>query len=105
MKFHHIARQVKSISDSVEWYKENLNAKVLREDNDWAMLLIESLTLALTLPGKHPDHIAFEVDSLDKFPCCLEEIKVHRDGCFYYYQEVPDGTVIEWLYWEGKPFN
>ena len=105
MKFHHVAKQVKDVRSSAKWYEENLGAKVLRIDDDWAMLLIDSLTLALTLPGRHPDHIAFEVDSLDDFPCYPNEIKVHRDGCFYYYQEVPDGTVIEWLYWEGKPFN
>ena len=45
-------------------------------------------------------HIAFEVDNLSDFPCPPNEIKCHRDGSFFYYQEIPDGTVIEWLYWD-----
>ena len=100
MKFHHVAKQVSDISVSVDWYVKNLSAEVLRQDEDWAMVEIGDMTLALTLPEKHPPHIAFEVESLDKFPCYPNEIKMHRDGSHYYYQETPDGTVIEWLYWE-----
>jgi catechol 2,3-dioxygenase-like lactoylglutathione lyase family enzyme len=100
MRFHHIAKVVDNIADSVDWYLKNLGAKVLKQDDDWAMLQLDSLTLALTLPGKHPDHIAFEVDNLSDFPCPPNEIKCHRDGSFFYYQEIPDGTVIEWLYWD-----
>ena len=89
MIYHHTAVHTNDVASSVSWYIENL-----------AMLLVGGMTLALTLPDKHPPHIAFEVDSLDKFPCYPNEIKMHRDGSHYYYQEAPDGTVIEWLYWE-----
>tara|TARA_A100001515_G_C4587068_1_gene214867 strand:+ start:1279 stop:1584 length:306 start_codon:yes stop_codon:yes gene_type:complete len=99
MKFHHIAIQVEDIKESISWYVENLSAKILKEHDDWGMILIDNLVLALTMPGKHPPHIAFEVDSVSKFPCEPSEIKSHRDGSFYYYQEVPDGTIIEWLFW------
>ena len=100
MKYHHTAIQTHDIDMSVGWYVENLGAKILKRDSDWAMLLIGGMTLALTLPESHPPHIAFEVDSLSKFPCYPNEINIHRDGSYYYYQEAPDGTIIEWLYWE-----
>ena len=67
--YHHTAIHTKDIAASVEWYVENLQAKILKQHEDWAMLMIDQLTLALTLPDAHPAHIAFEVDSLDKFPC------------------------------------
>jgi catechol 2,3-dioxygenase-like lactoylglutathione lyase family enzyme len=98
--YHHTAVHTKDVTASVNWYVENLQAKILKQDEDWAMLMIGGMTLALTLPDRHPPHIAFEVSSLDEFPCYPNEIKMHRDGSHYYYQETPDGTVIEWLYWE-----
>ena len=100
MIYHHTAVQTDDVAASVAWYVENLNAQILKQDKDWAMISIGGMTLALTLPDKHPPHIAFEVDSLDKFPCEQSQVKKHRDGSCYYYQEAPDGTVIEWLYWE-----
>ena len=100
MIYHHTAVHTSDVAASVEWYVKNLQAKILKQDEDWAMVMIGGMTLALTLPEKHPPHIAFEVDSLKKFPCYPNEIKMHRDGSHYYYQETPDGTVIEWLYWE-----
>ena len=100
LKYHHTAVHTTDVKTSVDWYVENLQAKILKQDSDWAMLMIGGMTLALTLPDLHPPHIAFEVDNLDKFPCYRNEIKMHRDGSYYYYQETPDGTIIEWLYWE-----
>jgi catechol 2,3-dioxygenase-like lactoylglutathione lyase family enzyme len=98
--YHHTAVHTNNIQKSIDWYVENLGAKIIKKDKDWAMLLISGMTLALTLPALHPPHIAFEVDSLSEFPCYPNEIKMHRDGSYYYYQEAPDGTIIEWLYWE-----
>jgi hypothetical protein len=98
--YHHTAIHTKDIAASVEWYVKNLQAKILKQHEDWAMLMIDKLTLSLSLPDVHPAHIAFEVDSLDKFPCYKNEIKMHRDGSYYFYQEAPDGNIIEWLYWE-----
>ena len=100
LRYHHTAVHTKNIKESVDWYVKNLKAKILKQDEDWAMLMIGNLTLALTLPDLHPPHIAFEVNNLNEFPCYPTEIKMHRDGSHYYYQEAPDGTVIEWLYWE-----
>jgi len=98
--YHHTAVHTKDVAASVDWYVENLKAKILKQDEDWAMIMIADMTLALIHPNNHPPHIAFEVSSLDEFPCYPNEIKMHRDGSHYYYQETPDGTIIEWLYWE-----
>lgn len=102
MRFHHIAKTVKNIEESVAWHVENLSAKVLKKDDDWAMLLINGLSLALMLPDTHPEHIAFEVLSVDEFPCEKNEVRKHRDGSLYYYQEAHDGSIIEWLCWPDK---
>ena len=103
LNFHHIAVQVNDISEVVEWYKSNLGATVINQFDDWAMMEIGGLRLSLTLKN-HPNHIAFEVENVDQFPCNPEEVKAHRDGSLFYYQEAPDGTIIEWLYWPAaKP--
>ncbi|HCT54312.1 MAG TPA: hypothetical protein DF712_17830 [Balneola sp.] len=99
MRFHHVAKHSEDIGQSVDWYRQNLGAKVLKQDEDWALILIQDVTLALTKPDIHPEHIAFEVDDIECFPCDADDIKIHRDGSMYYYQEAPDGSVIEWLYW------
>ena len=77
--YHHTAVHTKDVTASVDWYVENLKAKILKQDEDWAMVMIGGMTLALTLPDKHPPHIAFEVSSLDEFPCYPNEIKMHRN--------------------------
>ncbi|HIF15021.1 MAG TPA: VOC family protein [Bacteroidetes bacterium] len=97
---HHTSVYTTDVKASVDWYVENLQAKILKQDEERAMIMIGDMTLALTSSELHPPHIAFEVGSLAKFPCCKNEIKMHRDGSYYYYQETPDGTIIEWLYWE-----
>ena len=102
MRFDHVARQVDDVKTTVLWYSKHLKAKVLKYHEDWAMLLIGNLTLALTKKGTHPDHIAFVVNSLDEFPCEEIDIKEHRDGSLYYYQETPDNITIEWLYWPRR---
>ena len=71
----------------------------LRHDDDWAMLLINGLSLALMKKGTHPDHIAFVVDRVEDIPCSSGDLKTHRDKSIYYYQEASDGSVIEWLCW------
>jgi catechol 2,3-dioxygenase-like lactoylglutathione lyase family enzyme len=96
MEFDHIALNVKSIQSSVQWYRENTGATVEYEDDTWAMLKIGNTKIALTLPGQHPPHVAFRVDSIADFPegC---EVKQHRDGSWYYYDVDDSGNVIEWI--------
>jgi catechol-2,3-dioxygenase len=97
MKFDHVAIKSSCISDSVGWYKKNLNASVLYQDETWAMLEVGGVKLALVSKGKHPPHVAFQVESSVKFPCAPTKVKTHRDQSSYYYGSDPDGNVIEWV--------
>ena len=102
MRFHHVAIQVDCVRTSIDWYVEHLRAKVLKQHDDWATLLINGLCLALTKRGTHPDHICFITEDINDFPCEEIDIKEHRDGSLYYYQQTPDGNVIEWLFWPKR---
>ena len=99
LRLHHIAIQSDSIKNSIDWYTKHLQASILTQDEDWAMLIAGNTRIALTKTGTHPDHVCFLVDSLEDFPCDKIDIKEHRDGSLYYYQQAPDGNVIEWLFW------
>ena len=97
MKLDHIALNVKNISESVEWYINNLGATILYDDASWAMLDVGNVKIALTLNSQHPPHMGFTVDDDSAIPCNPSQIRVHRDGSRYYYQEDPSGNIIEWL--------
>ena len=103
MKLDHVAIQVKNLVQSIEWYQENLNAKINYQDETWAMLEIGDLKLALTLPYQHPPHVAFEVQNLKDFP--PGEIKYHRDGSAYLYVEDPAGNIVEYICWKSPKSN
>lgn len=98
MKLDHVAINVKSIEVSSKWYQDNLDAKVLFQDDTWAMLDIDGTKIALTISNQHPPHFAFTLESIDDFPEG-EEIRYHRDGSAYLYIEDPDGNTIEYVYW------
>jgi len=102
LRFDHIAHEVDCVNTAVSWCVDKLSAKILKCHDDWALLLVGGTMMAFTQRGKHPSHIAFSVDSLSDMPCKKEDIKQHRDGSFYYYEEAPDGYIIEWLYWPKR---
>ena len=97
MKLDHIAIQVGNINLSIEWYQKNFNAQVQYSDKTWAMILIGTTKLALTVADLHPPHIAFEMKSLDEFPA--GEIKYHRDGSAYLYVKDPSDNIIEYIFY------
>ena len=100
MKFDHIALQSENIANSVKWYVENYDAKVLYEDDAWAMMEIAGARIALVSPNQHPPHFCFEVD--DKFiseKLSSKVFKKHRDGSESCYIRDPDGNFIEFLKW------
>ena len=99
MKFDHLAIKVNSVDESIIWYQNRFNAKVLKHYSDWGLILINELTLALIGSDKHPEHIAFCVDDIEQFPCQESEIKKHRDGSYFFYEEGPNNEIIEWIYW------
>ena len=99
MRLHHIAINVKDISESVEWYISNLGANVDYLDQTWAMLSVGTTKIALTISSQHPPHIAFNVDNLCDLPGTHS---YHRDGSAYVYSRDPDGNTIEYIYWPEK---
>ena len=100
MKIDHVAINVADIKKSVNWYVENMSAKVDYEDDTWAMLSIGDTKLALTIESQHPPHDAYCVEDIKDLGEGAE-IKRHRDGSHYLYLEDPDGNVLEMIYWDN----
>ena len=100
MKIDHVAINVADIKKSVNWYVENMSAKVDYEDDTWAMLSIGDTKLALTIESQHPPHVAVCVEDIKDLGEGAE-IKRHRDGSHYLYLEDPDGNVLEMIYWDN----
>lgn len=96
-RLDHVALNVSSIQESASWYKENLGAEVLYEDETWAMLKVGDSKLALTVASQHPPHLGFSVDELSDIPC--SNPSYHRDGSAYHYVKDPDGNTIEFVYY------
>lgn len=104
MKFDHIALISKNISNSIDWYTKEWNAKILYQDETWGLIELNDIKIAFVTPTQHPSHICFEVD--DKF--IIEKLnnktfKSHRDGSSSCYVRDVDGNFLEFLYWpEGE---
>ena len=88
-----IAIEVKSIKDTIDWYKKNSSCEVSYQDDTWALLKYENISLALVLPNSHPPHIAFEKDDAHKYG----ELKLHRDGTSSVYVRDPSNNAVEML--------
>jgi catechol 2,3-dioxygenase-like lactoylglutathione lyase family enzyme len=101
MKFDHVAVNVALIQRAVDWYKENLEARVLYQDDTWALLETGGVKIALTLKSQHPAHLAFDVgpNPPDGF---LEKARPHRDASISRYIVDPDGNAIEWIYYPNS---
>lgn len=94
----HIAIQVESIPEAIEWYQNRFRGDVLYADETWAMIDMENVKLALTIASQHPPHIAIRISSLEDFPENVE-VKTHRDGSLFVYQSDESGNVIEYIYY------
>ena len=92
-KIHHIAIEVKNIKESISWYKKNTNCEISYEDDTWAMLNYDNISLALVLPNMHPPHIAFEKNNAEKYG----KLKLHRDGTSSVYIKDPSNNAVEML--------
>ena len=103
MIFDHVALVSKDIKLSIEWYVKNWNAKIIYQDDTWALIEMGKTKIAFVSPHQHPSHICFEVDDdfimkkLDK-----NTFKPHRDGSSSCYLRDPDGNFLEFLYWPNK---
>lgn len=51
---HHIALQVKDLEETILWYTKNFACQIAYQDNSWALLKFENLSLALVHPDQHP---------------------------------------------------
>ena len=92
-KMHHIAIEVNAIQESLDWYKKNTDCKITYEDDTWAMIEYDNISLALVLPGMHPPHIAFEKDNAEDYGI----LKPHRDGTSSVYIKDPANNSVEIL--------
>ena len=66
-KIHHIAIEVKNIQNSIDWYTKNTKCKISYQDDTWALLNYDNISLALVLPNMHPPHIAFEKTNAEDY--------------------------------------
>lgn len=95
MKLDHIAIKSNNITLDTEWYKKNMEAQVLYQDETWSLMIFENGTkLALVTPSQHPQHIAFEWNGNPD-----ERFKLHRDGTKSFYEKDPSGNIIEWIWY------
>ncbi|MDG2176896.1 MAG: VOC family protein [Gammaproteobacteria bacterium] len=90
-KIHHIAVQVDDIGDAVDWYTQSFDVEVSYQDESWAMLEFDNLSLALVLPGEHPGHFAVTNDHAEKYG----SLTTHRDGTASVYIKDPFGNAVE----------
>ena len=90
-KIHHVAIQVNDIKVAVEWYQDKFDTKILYQDETWALIKFENLSLALVLPDQHPSHFAIENANAEKYG----ELTKHRDGTASVYINDPFGNSIE----------
>ena len=98
LEFDHVAINVDDIKLAVDWYVGDLNATVKYVDETWAMLDVNGISIALTIPGQHPPHTAFRVNCLEDLGPDYHE---HRDGSCYVYRSDPFGNTIELIYWRN----
>ena len=99
-RLDHVALNVNNIYESASWYKKNLGAELLYEDETWAMLKIGESKVALTVASQHPPHLGFAVRELSDIPC--DDPSYHRDGSAYHYVKDPDGNTIEFIYYPRR---
>ena len=92
-RIHHVAITVKNIADALAWYRERFQFDVTWQDDSWALLAFENISLALVLPDQHPPHIAFVTDDIEQYG----RPKLHRDGTSSVYLRDRHNNVLEML--------
>ena len=102
LRFDHIALSSLDIRKSVNWYRQNLNAEVLYQDETWAVVQVSNVKIAFVLPNKHPAHFCFELIDDESHPLIEgKNFRDHRDGSSSVYIRDPDGNFIEFLKWDN----
>ena len=98
MKFDHIALKSKDITTSIRWYKENCKAKILYQDESWALIDVNGGKIAFVLPTQHPPHVGIQIDKdIRARQFSDKTFKYHRDGSESCYVQDPDGNFVEFI--------
>ena len=90
---HHVAVTVENIERAIAWYKARFTFEVTWQDDSWALLEFDNISLALVRPQQHPPHVAFVTKKVDSFG---DPVK-HRDGTASVYIEDSEGNTVEML--------
>ena len=90
-KIHHIAIQVNDISNAVDWYQNRFDVTVSYQDETWAMLNFDNISLAIVISDEHPPHFAIQSQRAEKFG----KLKLHRDGTESVYIKDPFDNSVE----------
>jgi catechol 2,3-dioxygenase-like lactoylglutathione lyase family enzyme len=75
-QIHHIALHVNDVAAAVSWYRGAFDCRIAYQDQTWAMLDFENVSLALVTRGQHPPHIAVADARAERFG----RLSAHRDG-------------------------
>ena len=87
----HIAISVADIDRALKWYMRRFSAKIVYQDDTWAMIEFANVKLALVVEEQHPPHIA--LSSNYQYP--QGKYKTHRDGSVSCYLKDVDDNVLE----------
>ena len=87
----HIAIESRDIKKSVKWYLSKFNCSIKYQDNTWALVEFDNISIALVTPGDHPPHFAVVDPNVASNP----KHKLHRDGIAFLYELDPDANTIE----------
>ena len=90
---HHLAIQVKNIDESISWYREKFNLNIKYQDDSWALLEFDNISIALVLKDQHPNHFGILKDNAESFG----SLKKHRDDTRSIYISDPSGNSVEIL--------
>jgi catechol 2,3-dioxygenase-like lactoylglutathione lyase family enzyme len=88
---HHVAIEVRSVSESVQWYVDRFRCHVEYQDETWALLSFANVKLALVTSGQHPPHLGFVTDDAVSYG----NLRTHRDGTRSVYITDPSGNAVE----------
>ena len=89
----HIAIETENVAESVNWYRRKFKCDIKYQDQTWALLKFDNISIALVTPGEHPPHFAVVDENLANEP----NVKRHRDGIGYKYVKDPDNNFIEFI--------
>ena len=89
----HIAVETNNIKNSVDWYISKFKCELKYQDDTWAMLKFDNISVALVTPGEHPPHFAVVNSNISS----EKNFKKHRDGIGFKYVQDLDNNYIEFI--------